>query len=295
MNVWVQFKDIIFEILRFLQGILGNWGLAIIALTVLFRLALMPLTIKQTKSMYEMQRIQPKLKELQAKYKDDKQKLQEETMKFYQENKVNPFGGCLPLILQMPIFIALFQVLGGTAKKPGIMLQYFDQLPAAAKEAAVRFYFLLPDITKTPQTVFKLQGLLAAVPYLVLVVLFGLSIWLPQQLMPGERQQKMIGTYMAVLFLWFGWISPAGVLLYWVTSSFIGVAQQQIQLRYLKEHAAHEEELAAQERAAAKAAKSAKSGRQTAKPLPDTVSGEGGAPKQSPPGGGQRSGKRKRS
>ena len=90
---------------------------AIIALTVLFRLALMPLTIKQTKSMYEMQRIQPKIKELQKKYKDDKQKLQEETLKFYQDNKVNPFGGCLPMILQMPVFIALFQVLGGTEKK----------------------------------------------------------------------------------------------------------------------------------------------------------------------------------
>ncbi len=270
MEIWNTFKELIFQLLQFLQQLLGNWGLAIIALTVLFRLALMPLTLKQTKSMYEMQRIQPKLKELQVKYKDDKEKLQEETLKFYQENKVNPFGGCLPLILQMPIFIALFQVLGGSAKKPGILMDFFEKLVpgSPAYEAAVRFYFLLPDITKTPQAVYKVGGLVAALPYLLLVVLFGLSIWLPQQLMPGERQQKMIGMYMAVLFLWFGWISPAGVLLYWVTSSFIGVAQQQIQMRYLKQHEAQAEALAVQAKADEKAAKAAARG----KALPDDAS-----------------------
>jgi YidC/Oxa1 family membrane protein insertase len=144
MNIWVQFKEIIFNLLLFLQGVLGNWGLAIIALTILFRLALMPLTIKQTRSMYEMQRIQPKLKELQVKYKDDKEKLQEETMKFYQEHKVNPFGGCLPLILQMPIFIALYQVLGFAGRKPGLMLQYLASHPGES----ARFFFILPDIVR---------------------------------------------------------------------------------------------------------------------------------------------------
>ena len=280
------FMQLIFTLLLWLQSILGNWGLAIIALTVLFRLLLMPLTIKQTKSMYEMQRIQPKLKELQAKYKDDKETLQAETLKFYQENKVNPFGGCLPLILQMPIFIALFRVLGkGTAKNPGLMLDYFSKLPAELKVEAVRFYFLLPDITKTPQAVFKASGLLAALPYLLLVVLFGLSIWLPQQLMPGERQQKLIGGYMAVLFLWFGWISPAGVLLYWVTSSAIGVAQQQVQLKYLKQHAAHEEAQAAQAKAEARAAKSGKSGKVATDTVSDTPGGTAGT---RPAGGSKR-------
>jgi YidC/Oxa1 family membrane protein insertase len=72
----------------------------------------------------------------------------------------------------------------------------------------------------------------AVIPYAILVILFGLSIWLPQQLMPGEKQQKSIGQFMAVMMLGFGWISPAGVLLYWVTSSLLGIAQQQIQLRY---------------------------------------------------------------
>jgi YidC/Oxa1 family membrane protein insertase len=253
----------------------------------------MPLTIKQTKSMYEMQRIQPKLKELQVKYKDDKEKLQEETMKFYQENKVNPFGGCLPLILQMPIFFALFRVLGGTYdNKPGLMLQYFAKLPTDLKAEAVRFYFLIPNITKTPQAVFKADGLAAAIPYLVLVALFALSIWLPQQLMPGDRQQKMIGTYMAVLFLWFGWISPAGVLLYWVTSSFIGVGQQQIQMKYLKQHTAHQEALAEQARAEEKAAKAANRAAKSGKALSDTASD--GAPSSTTRPSGQGQAKRKR-
>ena len=172
-SVWTSFKELIFVLLQLIEGVVGDWGLAIIVLTVLVRLALMPLTIKQTRSMYELQRIQPKIKELQAKYKDDKQKLQEETMKFYQENKINPFGGCLPLILQMPVFIALFRVLGGTAKAPGIMMQHFDQMTPAAREAAVRFYFLIPDIAKTPQTVWKLQGFPAVLPYVTLVLLFG--------------------------------------------------------------------------------------------------------------------------
>ena len=89
----------------------GNYGVAIILLTVLVKLVLLPLTIKQTRSMIAMQKIQPEIKKLQEKYKDDKEKLSQEMMKFYKENKVNPLGGCLPLILQLPVFFALFTVL----------------------------------------------------------------------------------------------------------------------------------------------------------------------------------------
>ena len=153
MNIWVSFKEIIFLFLRQIEGVVGDWGLAIIVLTVLVRLALMPLTIKQTRSMYELQRIQPKIKELQAKYKDDKEKLQEETMKFYQENKVNPFGGCLPMLLQMPLLIALYQVLGGTAKSPGMLMKYLNETGEVG-----RFFFMIPDIAKTPAMVFSHRG-----------------------------------------------------------------------------------------------------------------------------------------
>ncbi len=236
MNIWVSFKELIFLFLKQIEGVVGDWGLAIIVLTVLVRLALMPLTIKQTRSMYELQRIQPKIKELQAKYKDDKEKLQEETMKFYQENKVNPFGGCLPMLLQMPLLIALYQVLGGTAKSPGMLMKYLTETGEVG-----RFFFMIPDIAKTPSMVFSAQGLVAALPYVILVVLFGLSVWLPQFLMPGDKQQKMIGAYMAVVMLWFGWSAPAGVLLYWDVSSIWGVAQQQIMMASMKRSHADDE------------------------------------------------------
>ncbi len=244
--LWIEFKELIFALLLYIERYVGDWGLAIIALTVLVRLALMPLTVKQTKSMYELQRIQPKIKELQAKYADDKEKLQEETLKFYQANKVNPFGGCLPMLLQMPLLFALYQVLGGTAKSPGMMMEYL-----AEKGEVGRFFFLIPDIAKTPSMIFQSEGLAPAIPYLLLVALFGLSVWLPQALMPGERQQKMIGAYMGVMMLFFGWSAPAGVLLYWDVSSLWGIAQQQIMMASLKrghdessEHGSAEEAVA---------------------------------------------------
>jgi YidC/Oxa1 family membrane protein insertase len=213
----------LFDVLNFFYGWVNDYGFAIILLTVAMRIVLLPLTIKQTKSQFELQRIQPKIKQLQAKYKNDKEKLQEETLKFYQENKVNPLGGCLPLILQMPIFFALFRVLGTTSKKiagkstvvPGLLL------------AAKRFWIILPDITKTPANMYAAGGILAVLPYAILVIMFALSVYIPQAMQPNiEKSQKQMALYMSVMMLWFGWISPAGVLIYWVTSSLLQVGQQ---------------------------------------------------------------------
>lgn len=231
--MWLTFKDLIFSGLQYLFQITGDYGWAIVLLTLVLRIAIAPLVVKQTKSMHELQRIQPKIKELQKKYKDDKEKQQEEILKYYQENKINPFGGCLPILLQMPIFLALFQVLGGTPDNPGHLLRHLEALEPMQGEAAKRFSIFLSDITLTPAAVYSDGGILAALPYIILVVLFGLSVWLPMQLMPGERQQKQMGMIMAVMMLYFGWISPAGVLLYWVTSAVIGIAQQQVILKYL--------------------------------------------------------------
>ena len=143
--------------------------MAIILLTVAIRVLLLPLTWKQTKSMAELQRIQPKIKELQQKYKDDKEKLQEETLKFYQENKVNPLGGCLPMLIQMPILFALYGVLGQHTTKGkivlGPMLQYL-----ADHHTVGTFYRIIPDIAKTPQSVWASHDYLTLIPYLVLVL-----------------------------------------------------------------------------------------------------------------------------
>jgi YidC/Oxa1 family membrane protein insertase len=226
--------DLIWAAIYWLYGFTGDWGWAIILLTVFIRLALTPLVMKQTKSMYEMQRIQPKIKELQKKYKDDKTKLQEETLKFYQENKVNPFGGCLPMLLQMPIFISLFYVLRN-------LNEYMEELPSALQVDAPSWWIIIPDLTAAPKDIWDaglpFPGMFPElIPYVTLVVLFGLSVWLPQQLMPGEGQQKQVALVMAAMMLYFGWISPAGVLLYWVTSSVIGLIQQQLQIRYYSRH-----------------------------------------------------------
>jgi YidC/Oxa1 family membrane protein insertase len=251
----------IFNALQWLYvNVVHDYGFAIILLTLAFRIVLIPLTWKQTKSMYELQEIQPKIKALQEKYKNDKEKQQEELMKFYQENKVNPFGGCLPLLLQMPLFIALFTVLRANLDK------HIGTLPIAAQAAARQFSVVLPDITLSPQQVFQItstvptqtahlavgtastvatsaivagqggfvNGAIATLPYLVFVVLFGLSVWLPQYLMTQDPTQRRTGTYMAIAMLYFGFITPAGVLIYWVTSSAWQVGQQVITQRYLK-------------------------------------------------------------
>lgn len=236
--MWQAIKESIFAGLQYLHDVTGGYGVAIVLLTVVVRLLMVPLTVKQTRSMYELQRIQPKMKELQKKYKNDKEKLQEETLKFYQENKINPFGGCLPLLLQMPVFLALYQVLGGTPENPGLFLKYVADLPEAQQAAVTRFWIFLPDLTATPAAIWAESGLFATLPYIVIVGLFGLSIWVPTMLMPGENQQKQIIGIMAVMMLYIGWISPAGVLVYWVTSSLIGIAQQQLQMKFLTQREA---------------------------------------------------------
>ena len=109
--IWDSIREGLGSVLAFFYSIIPNSGVAIILLTVAVRLVLFPLTAKQAKSMIAMQRVQPEIKKLQAKYKNDRQKLNEEMMKFYKENQINPLGGCLPLLLQMPVFIALFQTL----------------------------------------------------------------------------------------------------------------------------------------------------------------------------------------
>ena len=244
--LWGKFQDLIFAALYQLHTWTGDWGVAIILLTVAIRILILPLTIKQTASMYQMQKIQPKIKALQAKYKDDKEKLQEETLKFYSENKVNPLGGCLPLLLQMPVFFALFAVLRGLGAKIA------PEVPS--------FLVIISNLTLKPSEVyFKaahtggfFAGVLAALPYLILVLLFSISIWLPQALMPGDKQQKMIGAYMAVAMLWFGWSSPAGVLLYWDVSSIWGVGQQQLTMMWMNRKQAADELAAKAEKADAK-------------------------------------------
>ena len=204
--------------------VIPNYGVAIILLTIAVRLILLPLSIKQTRSMREMQRIQPEVKKIQAKYKGNRQKLNEEMMKLYQEHGVNPFGGCLPLLMQMPVFIALYRVIstplaymGYTDANPSKTV--FDWTPAnPANTKAFEWVgdsSLAHGLLEAPQKVnsflgvFRLDcspsqvysgspsplvegvacgnGIADFIPYAVLIALMGLTTWYQQKQMQSRQ------------------------------------------------------------------------------------------------------------
>ncbi|MHB8842143.1 MAG: YidC/Oxa1 family membrane protein insertase [Candidatus Aquicultor sp.] len=213
-SIWQGLIDILAATLTFFNAYVHSYGVAIILLTVAVRIFILPLTIKQTKSMYEMQKLQPKLRELQEKYKDNKEKLQQEMMKFYSENKVNPFGGCLPLILQLPIFFALFRML----------LNNKELLNATS---------LGLQLGLKPSLAFA-HGIIPFIPYLILIILMAVTTYLPQKMMATDAQQQKMGLYMVPLMVFFAWSLPAGVLIYWVTTNIWTIAQQYVTLRLAK-------------------------------------------------------------
>ena len=226
--MWDAFKDFIFWGISACHSLVGDWGMAIILVTILFRVLLIPLMNGQIKSSYQMQKMQPLLNEVQEKYKDDPMRQQEEMQKLYAEAKFNPVAGCLPILLQMPIFMALFQVLREMEKYIGTSGGNYE------------FYNLVPNLTLTPANAFE-QGMGTFVPYLILLVLFAGATFLPmimQQMGAPKTSQRnqtlMISAFMSVFMLFIGWSSPGGVLLFWGVSSLIGVAQQQITTRALK-------------------------------------------------------------
>lgn len=209
--MWDWFIDFLANIIQLFEGFIGDWGIAIIIMTVIIRLLLLPLTLRQQKSMADMQVVTPLLNEIQTKYADDPQRLNEEMMKFYSEHKFNPLAGCLPMIIQMPVFVALFTVLR-------------DRLPADA-----HFLTILSSLASSPATIFANEGIVACIPYIIFVILFGVLTFLPMYLQQNQNQMtKTMGIVMTVMMLFFGWSSPAGVLLYWVVSSAWGVIQQQL-------------------------------------------------------------------
>jgi YidC/Oxa1 family membrane protein insertase len=233
--VWEAFQHAIFVVIDWFYGIAHDWGLAIILITIMFRILIYPITRKQYKSTYQMQKLQPLLAEIKEKYATDQQRQQEETMKIYQEAKFNPLSGCLPMVLQMPIFIALYWVL----RELPTYIQNSNR-PDTALPAT--FYNLIPDLSVSPGTVFAEQGVIAVIPYVILVLLFGVSMLIPFLLNKTRERQTMIMTgVMTVVMIFFGWTAPAGVLLYWDVSSLIGVAQQTLSRKLLEKKDAEKE------------------------------------------------------
>jgi YidC/Oxa1 family membrane protein insertase len=230
-NVFQPLIDAFDHVLVFFHDSVGlSWGMSIIALTVCVRTVLIPLTLKQFRSMQSLQRLAPEIKELQQKYKDDRQRLNQEMMKFYQENKVNPFGSCLPLVAQLPVFLALFYMLREDLKidicgpearilaaVPGKGLSEIgcDQVdPGSAS------FLFVNDLTA------KATG----ATLVILLVLYVGSQLLSSVLMAvtADRNQRFIMIALPFVFVPFIQSFPAGLIVYWITTNFWTVGQQYI-------------------------------------------------------------------
>ena len=208
------------------------WVLSIIGLTLVVRAALIPLFVKQIKSSRNMQLIQPKVRELQKKYGHDRERLAQETMKLYKDSGTNPFASCLPILLQMPIFLALFRILDQAARNPetkrGLMTPELNEQLRSAVFAG----------GKISDTFLNAEGVEVRVLAAVLVLAMTLTTFLTQrQLMsknmpadalsgPYAQQQKMLLYVLPVVFAVGGIAFPVGVLFYWTTSNLWTMAQQ---------------------------------------------------------------------
>ena len=256
-------------LLSMFYSVIPNLGIAIILLTITIMFVLYPLTAKQTRSMMAMQRVQPEIKKLQAKYKNDRQKLNEEMMKFYQENKINPLAGCLPLLVQMPVLISLFSVLRSAYKYVPTSSKLYDafchgfnvvpksgdpKFPscgAALKAVNLdnplvpkglvktdsllhHLHFLGLDLQKSATN--KHDGFMDAAPYFILVVLVIVT-YVVQSRQSAKRTpaaNKQMGALMKVLPPFFGLISvglPSGLVIYLFVSALFRLGQQEVIFR----------------------------------------------------------------
>ena len=229
-NIFQPLIDALERVMLFFHDTIGfGWGFSIIFLTIVVRAALIPLTFKQIRSMQAMQRVAPQIKALQERYKDDKQRLQQETMKFYQENKINPFASCLPLALQMPVFISLFYMLRKDLRHdicPAINPpQVTNPKPCGASSASE--FFFIPDITNKAT-----GGVLIA-----LVVLYVGSQLISSLFMTTttDRNQRMLFIALPFFFVPFIINFPAGLLVYWITTNLWTVGQGYV-VRRLSPH-----------------------------------------------------------
>jgi YidC/Oxa1 family membrane protein insertase len=220
-NIFQPLIDVFLPVLVFFHDTVGlGWGWSIVALTVVVRALLLPLAIKQYRSMKALQEIAPELKKVQERYKDDKQRQQQEVMKFYQENKVNPLASCLPLVAQLPVFLALFYMLRTDLKLEicGIPARLAsDRVCEQVSPGSGQFLFI-PDLTDKAT-----GGVLV-----VLIVLYVSSQLLSSILMPAtvDKTQRMI--FMALPFIFVPFIIgfPAGLIVYWITTNLWTVSQQ---------------------------------------------------------------------
>ncbi len=210
-------------------GFVGSYWLAIVIFTLIVKIVLVPLSFKQIQSTKAMNDIQPKLKQLQEKYKNDKETLNVKMMELYKEHNINPLAGCLPLIIQMPVLFGLFGVLRNPAK------YVFDGSEVLAQEALNQGFLWVSNLS-VPDSLGALID--TGVPFLnglpgLLPILAALTTYLSMVLTSGKQQQanqqmQTMQTMMPLMILWFGTSMSAGLMIYWVVSNVFQIAQQNI-------------------------------------------------------------------
>jgi YidC/Oxa1 family membrane protein insertase len=235
--VWNSLLDGMGSILAFFYSGIPSYGVSIIGLTVLVRLVLFPLTAKQARSQMKMTQAAPEIKKIQAMYKEDKQKQNEEVMKYYKENKINPVAGCLPLVAQMPIFFALFAVL----RKPWAHVPQGSKLYDAfcgtrpqleCAKSPEGLHFLGMDLSKAASAAH--DGFAAALPYFLLIALVVLTGYLQfkqtqsRQSNQANPQMAMMGKIFPIMFAFISLNLPSGVVLYFLVSNAWQIGQQAI-------------------------------------------------------------------
>lgn len=210
---WLWFiSQPLFKLLKFLHSFIGNWGFSIIVITFIVRGIMYPLTKAQYTSMAKMRMLQPKIQAMRERLGDDKQRMSQEMMALYKAEKVNPLGGCLPLVIQMPIFLALYYMLMGSV-----------------------------ELRHAPFALW-IHDLSAQDPYYILPILMGITMFFIQKMSPTtvtDPMQQKIMTFMPVIFtvffLWF----PSGLVLYYIVSNLVTIIQQQVIYRGLEKRGLH--------------------------------------------------------
>ena len=201
-------------VLRFFEGFVGNYGIAIILLTVLIKILFWPLTHKSYKSMKEMQKIQPLMAKIREKYKGNKEQMNKEMMALYKTYKVNPMGGCLPMVIQIPVFFALFRILGSAIElRHAPFVLWINDL--AAPDRLFRFPFEIPYMTPP-----------YGIP--VLTLLMGVSMYFQQKLTPtpGDPTQAKVMMFLPLIFTVMFINFPSGLVLYWLVNNILSIGQQ---------------------------------------------------------------------
>jgi YidC/Oxa1 family membrane protein insertase len=230
--------QVLADALAFFYDIWPSYGGAILLFTLAVMLVLSPLAIKSTRSMIRMQRLQPEMKKLQAKYKDDREALNREMMAFYKANNVNPFSSCLPLLLQMPVFIVLYRVLHGltqTGSDGTFDPKYLDHGSSLYQDLSATDKMMSwgMDLSKSAVQELQDRGVLVAIPYILLVGIVVVTSFVQQRQIQGRNpnaaanpQQQMIGRILPFIFIPISISLPAGVVVYFAVSNLVRVGQQ---------------------------------------------------------------------